>query len=328
MVQEVFENVYSIEVELPNNPLRWLNSYYIDNGGTSRDLLIDTGFNMPECRRALLAGMQELNIDPQNTDLFITHLHSDHCGNADMLEQMGCRIIMGRDDYAHLGTGSGHGWEDRRVRALEDGMSNEDFENIFLHNPAVQYLPKPFHARLVDDGNVLPYGRFSFECIETPGHTPGHMCLFDREKSLMFTGDHILFDISPNITFWPSVKDSLTDYIISLDKVRSLNVATALPGHRNCGRITANERIDQLFVHHEKRLAELEQMIREEPGLNGYELAGKMRWKIRATNWADFPPAQKWFAYGEALAHLDYLVNHGRVRREVKDGLSAYYADI
>ena len=110
----------------------------------------------------------------------------------------------------------------------------------------------------------------------------------------MFTGDHILFDISPNITFWPSVKDSLTDYIISLDKVRSLNVATALPGHRNCGRITANERIDQLFVHHEKRLAELEQMIREEPGLNGYELAGKMRWKIRATNWADFPPAQKW----------------------------------
>ena len=109
MVQEVFENVYSIDVELPNNPLRWLNSYYIDNGGTSRDLLIDTGFNMPECRRALLAGMQELNIDPQNTDLFITHLHSDHCGNADMLEQMGCRIIMGRDDYAHLDTGSGHG---------------------------------------------------------------------------------------------------------------------------------------------------------------------------------------------------------------------------
>ena len=51
MVQEVFENVYSIDVELPNNPLRWLNSYYIDNGGTSRNLLIDTGFNMPECRR-------------------------------------------------------------------------------------------------------------------------------------------------------------------------------------------------------------------------------------------------------------------------------------
>ena len=58
MVQEVFENVYSIEVELPNNPLRWLNSYYIDNRGTSRDLLIDTGFNMPECRHALLAGMR------------------------------------------------------------------------------------------------------------------------------------------------------------------------------------------------------------------------------------------------------------------------------
>ena len=81
-------------------------------------------------------------------------------------------------------------------------------------------------------------------------------------------------------------------------------------------------------MHHEKRLAELEQMIREEPGLNGYELAGKMRWKIRATNWADFPPAQKWFAYGEALAHLDYLVNHGRVRREIKNGLRAYYTDI
>ena len=64
-------------------------------------------------------------------------------------------------------------------------------------------------------------------------------------------------------------------------------------------------------------LAETEALLAEHPGMTAYETAGKMRWKIRAASWEEFPPSQKWFAVGECMAHLDYLRLHGRIRREM-----------
>jgi hypothetical protein len=49
-----------------------------------------------------------------------------------------------------------------------------------------------------------------------------------------------------------------------------------------------------------------------------------MTWKIRAKDWADFPTPQKWFAVGEAMAHLDHLIAQGRVVRTFADGLYYY----
>ena len=51
-----------------------------------------------------------------------------------------------------------------------------------------------------------------------------------------------------------------------------------------------------------------------------------MTWKIRAKSWADFPVAQKWFAVGECMSHLEHLIAEGRVRREIVDGQRAYFA--
>ena len=77
------------------------------------------------------------------------------------------------------------------------------------------------------------------------------------------------------------------------------------------------ERIEALLAHHERRLAETEALLAEHPGMTAYETAGKMRWKIRAASWEEFPPSQKWFAVGECMAHLDYLRLRGRIRREM-----------
>ena len=77
------------------------------------------------------------------------------------------------------------------------------------------------------------------------------------------------------------------------------------------------ERIEALLAHHERRLAETEALLAEHPGMTAYETAGKMRWKIRAASWEEFPPSQKWFAVGECMAHLDYLRLRSRIRREM-----------
>ena len=51
-----------------------------------------------------------------------------------------------------------------------------------------------------------------------------------------------------------------------------------------------------------------------------------MTWKIRASSWEDFPVAQKWFAVGECMSHLERLMALGQIRKEVLDGKTAYYA--
>ena len=78
MAIEVYPNIFKVEIPLPNNPLRSLNSYIIKS--ENRNLIIDTGFNIKECKDALMKGIEETKIDLKKTDLLVTHLHSDHAG--------------------------------------------------------------------------------------------------------------------------------------------------------------------------------------------------------------------------------------------------------
>ena len=81
MYTQIEENIYSIFVPLPDNPLKNLNAYFIRGEG-GRNLLIDTGFRRDECREALLEGLSGLGARLEDTDICLTHLHSDHSGLA------------------------------------------------------------------------------------------------------------------------------------------------------------------------------------------------------------------------------------------------------
>ena len=96
MVKKVYENIYMIEVSLPNNPLRVINAYVIK--GKNKSLLIDTGFNREECIADMFNGLKELDINIGNLELFITHLHSDHSGMASVFKDKGVKIYAGNID--------------------------------------------------------------------------------------------------------------------------------------------------------------------------------------------------------------------------------------
>ena len=68
-------------------------------------------------------------------------------------------------------------------------------------------------------------------------------------------------------------------------------------------------------------LDELTAILRARPGSTAYEAAAHMTWNIRSRSWDDFPLAQKWFAVGECIAHLDHLRRQGRLQREQQDGV-------
>lgn len=327
MVTEVFDRIYSIPVELPQNPLRSLNSYFIRGVGGGKNLLIDTGFRREECREALFGGLRELGADLQKTDVFLTHLHSDHTGLAPELGEAGCRVFMGRVDRDLLLHNERISWRSRQERLTHEGMPAPELEALFTKNPAVIYAPGPFDSEPVDEGDVLSYGGYDFEAISTPGHTPGQMCLYDAKSRVMILGDHVLFDITPNIVSWETMEDSLGTYLESLRKIAIYDVEVPLPAHRTTHGMTVPERVRQLTGHHEARLAETLAIVARGHGQTAYEIAGQMTWKISAKSWAEFPPGQKWFAIGEALSHLNYLRLRGKIRREMgPDGNYAYDA--
>ena len=325
-IQTLDTDLYTFPIPLPNNPLKWLNSYVVKGRGGERNLLVDTGFFMPECQAALDEGMRELDLDPEQTDVFLTHLHSDHSGNARYLKNKGCRILMGRVDYfRYMDTSKDH-WLEGGKLASREGMPWDHVKKMFRNNREVSVTSGGFRAELLDHGDLLSYNNHLYECVMTPGHTPGHMCLYDRQSKAMILGDHVLFDISPNITFWDGIENPLGDYLNSLKDLKRYDVQLGLPGHRNLPGVTVSQRVDELLSHHDRRLANMLYIIENEPGLNAYEIAGKMRWRIHAKSWEDFPPSQQYFAIGETLAHLDYLILDGRIRRETNsEGISSYY---
>ena len=324
MTEQAYKNIYRIYVPLTGNPLKSLNSYLIKAEGTGKNLLIDTGFNCEECLEALLAGMAELGATAENTDAFLSHMHSDHCGNAAALQKLGMKLLMTEPDYRFMNRLD---WQPRGLWYAAEGMPAEVWKDSLNKNPAAQYVSGPFDIVPLNDRDTLEYGGYTLRCIVTPGHTPGHMCLYIPEEKLLFSGDHVLFDITPNICAVAPGDDMLGEYLSSLEKIRKLDIAVTLPAHRGTGNVDVYSRIDALEAHHQKRLEEVLDIVRRSDGISAYTLTGLMRWNIRAKSWEDFPAGQKWFAMGEALAHIYRLCVLGKVRRELlDDGHVVYHA--
>lgn len=301
-----------------------LNSYFLAG---ERNLLIDTGFNQPECRDAMDAQLQALGADLGKTDIFLTHLHSDHTGLSTYLHRPGCAVYLSGTDAERRAAYSGETvWREKYTAYYYNGFSRAELEELWFSNPAKMEGPEPLPGGfdILSDGDELNCGGRKLRCILTPGHTPGHLCLYHEAGGTLFSGDHVLFHITPNICRWEGVQDALGDYLDSLEKIKSLPVRRLLPAHRaETGELTA--RVEELKAHHARRIAGAAEIVARIPGLTAYEIAGQMRWSIRCRSWTDFPLTQKFFAVGEAMAHLDYLETRGRVLHRMEDGKERYY---
>ncbi|WP_317855345.1 MBL fold metallo-hydrolase [Chakrabartyella piscis] len=319
LITKIYENpnIYRIDVPLPNNPLRNLNCYVIQDGGET--LVIDTGFNREVCKEALLAGFAELGIGNEHVNLFLTHLHADHSGLAfAAMKGRNGKTYISKVDYEYLQkVDQGEYWEKTDEAFIQEGFTREAVEELNGQNPANEYEPERlFDGALVEDGDVISVGKYDFRVIMVPGHTPGQACLYNEEQKILFTADHILFDITPNITFWVDVEDSLGDYLDSLVKIREVDIAVALPSHRK-NDMDVYVRIEEIIAHHYERLVETLEAVEKFPNAHGTQVASQLKWSMRGKTWAEFPLFQKWFAIGETLSHLDYLVVRGMVAKNI-----------
>lgn len=326
MPEQILPHLYRLPIPLPGNPLRELNAYLIRGG--DRALLVDTGFRQEPCRQALFSQLAELGLGPGDVDVLLTHLHSDHSGLApEAAGETGTIFISDVDRPALDCTREEKTarWAVTTARFAAEGFPTELLDSMEKTNPARSMAPpEGGHYESLTDGQVLEAGGFRLRALLMPGHTPGQMCFWLEKEGLMLLGDHVLFDITPNITAWTELPDALGAYLNSLDAIRAYAPVGALPGHRAPGELAP--RVDALKEHHRQRLEEAFQAVKHYPGAGAYELAGYMTWKIRARSWAEFPVAQKWFAVGECMSHLDHLMAQGRIVRKTEEGFHRYQA--
>lgn len=325
MARNLCSDLWQLDIPLPGSPLKNLNSYLILGEAGGRSLLIDTGFHWDACLEALERELDSLKVDRDRMDVFLTHLHSDHAGLATEMKRLGNRIYISSVDGPGIVAAGDPRWEAWYERFIPEGFSRDEIDEVRGFAPSQNGAAEELcEMVLLEDGDVLEVGSHRLQCILTPGHTPGHMCLYEPEQQWLFSGDHVLFHITPNICRWPIRRDSLGDYLDSLKKVRDLPVKLLLPAHRTETGVL-RERVDELLAHHERRIANTLEVMAGRPGMTAYEIAGEMKWRISCRNWTEFPLTQKLFAVGETLAHLDYLEWRGRVYWEEKDGLRLYY---
>ncbi|ACN13711.1 putative Zn-dependent hydrolase [Desulforapulum autotrophicum HRM2] len=310
MIKKLANNIFCIKIPLPETPLKSLNSVVFK--GKDRNLVIDTGLNHDSCFAAMTSGLTELGIDLNRTDFFITHFHADHFGLLHRLITPDSRIYFNRPEAELME--SWEGWEPMLEAAKVNGFPAEQLRAALENHPGFKHgsMWKPA-MQVIHDDYEIRVGDYTLRAIETPGHTLGHICLYEPENKIFIAGDHVLGDITPNIQCWEEDENLLKDYLCSLDKVYNLPVDLVVPGHRTLFT-DLKKRIDELKIHHQRRLEEVETIL-SKGSFDAYGTASQMTWEIRAASWEDFPIAQKWFATGEAISHLHLLEQENRIQK-------------
>jgi glyoxylase-like metal-dependent hydrolase (beta-lactamase superfamily II) len=168
--------------------------------------------------------------------------------------------------------------------------------------------PHPPVVRDLRSGEALLIGARQFEVIAAAGHSDGQLALYCRDERLLLCGDAVLMKITPNVGLWPwGDQNPLATFLATLERLAGLQVDLALPGH---GPLIDgfHARIGQLRGHHDERIEQMRLAVGG--GADAYHVCRR----VFATE--TLTSHQLRFAMAETLAHLEYLVAIGGLRRE------------
>ncbi len=296
-------------------------SVYIAETDRNR-FLIDTGMRPTTDEVLRKKGINTDRID----GIIITHLHIDHIGGAMAFRKnYGTKVIMGKKD-AELCYRIG---EDHRAYLgfLEDyyrsnGMNGTTLETLIREHPMhwefMNY--SEFEVdQFVEDG-AMPMGDPEMRVLATPGHSPGSISPYFPGEEI-FVGDHVLRNITPNISFYDRTSDMLSTYIRSLDRLKSMGFTKANPGHGKPFN-ELNSRIDEIKDHHRLRLEEVASIVSGD-WTTAFETTRKMRWS-KGRDFESMNQFEKNFAFGEAISHLRKLEHDGVVESAERDGINYF----
>ncbi|MFW9828011.1 MAG: MBL fold metallo-hydrolase [Candidatus Thorarchaeota archaeon] len=328
------EGIYQIKINVPF-AVKYVCLYLFKLNG--KNVLIDSGLNMGNWRKKLFSAFNYLNITIKDIDYcIISHIHTDHMGLVKILKEMNPSLKILMHDITHELLK----WEtnSNNLKELEQeatsvannlikyGISEEQGRRIvqfFTYWPKFLQYQKP--DIIVHDGDIL---FDQLEIIWTPGHSFGHICIFDQLSKYLFSGDHILSRITPHIGNFimpidmakkyeeEDFNNILKHYLASLNKIDNLNPKIIFPAHQEI-IYNPHERITEIKEHHKNRLEEILKVIKNNP-LTAYRIS-----QIHFGE--DLDEMNSFMALSEVLGHLFYLEAENKVKTVEKDGKLLYY---
>ena len=318
--KEVDDGVFRLTTSEPGDEVVSKVHCYLIETGARKFTLVDSGWASSGAELAA-AIRKELGDGVAVERLLLTHLHPDHFGGSKaIVKTYSSRMSYHRKENLH--------WtyynilrEDITRASILLGAPMDVLEAAKARITASRaLLPEP--DSYLADGTTIRGRSGAWRIVHTPGHSPGHVCLYRQRDRTLISGDHILERETPNVAFYPVPGYSaLRSYLTSLAKVKRLAPTRALPAH---GEVigAVNDKIDTLSAHHQERLLEVFQGLRG--GVRTVEeVAAYVKWSRGPLE--SLGRFNRWLATLETISHLEFLAECGVVQRE-SGPLHAYRA--
>lgn len=309
-VERVRPGLWSIPVPVADRPIRWTSCYaFQTSAGTA---LVDPGWPDDAAWDALCAGLRQAGTRIEDVHLVLaTHAHPDHLGLGERIRShTGARLAVHQADVGYLDARRAvtrqqlYGWlRSRGVPAVA-----RDIVEVRAAGWSAQPQPTPDWE--LHGGERVLGAEWEVRAVWTPGHTPGHVCFYDRRNRLLLSGDHVLPRITSHVSAGPAERDDgLIQYQNSLRTVGGLDVVEVLPAHEYRFAGLA-DRVAELAAHHEQRAGEIVSMLAGQPRLSTWAVVERLTW---SRPWESAGPRTQLLALTETYAHLMALQRAGSV---------------
>jgi glyoxylase-like metal-dependent hydrolase (beta-lactamase superfamily II) len=313
--ERVLPGVWRLRLPLPWPGVPHCNAWAIASGDGI--VLVDTGMHEPGSMAQLERAMDMVNLRVETIRLLVcTHAHSDHVGQAKpIVERAGCELWL-HPRHEHL-TRTAFDPDAALERRLEvartSGVPAAALDAYRERRKGGDYgvagIVEP--ARDLVDGVEVSTDLGTWRVVETPGHAPSHVCLWQPERRLLISGDHLLGRVSPYYDYGWS-KDPAGEFLASLDRVEDLDARLCLSGHgRTFSDVAGHIAANRTLVH--ERIARVRDVVTYDGPLTAFEAVprvfGEPLTPLNA-NW--------WIS--ETLCYLRHLEITGRVVREPGEG--------
>ncbi|MBI4288401.1 MAG: MBL fold metallo-hydrolase [Chloroflexi bacterium] len=329
---EIAGGVYQLKLPLPINSvvpdaiLGDAFSYLVK--GEDGYILIDAGWNDRRTLEIMLASLDAIEVKPAAIRwIVVTHYHPDHFGLVDKLRELtGARVAMHYLDMpdnvrsVYVSRPDAASWVQQWRRS--QGMSEADIAAMPALDHGVDHFLPPIDVDVrLKGGEEIDGLGASLKVVWTPGHTVGHICLYDGRRKILFSGDQVLPEITPHISVHPHTEgDPLGDYLDSLERLDRMDVNLVLPGHEYAFE-DIYRRNGEIRQHHYARLQETLKALGGGPE-TAYQVASELKWGPGP--WHAMSAMNRQLAMFETLAHLRHMQQRGQVQTFTSDGMDFY----
>jgi len=329
-MNEVLPGIFRIPLALENFSPGSVNVYLLRD--KTAYAMIDTGWDIPASLKSLNSQLAESGIHLSDIKkVILTHCHSDHLGLAGRLQKENQAIIyMHRLDL-----------ELTKIRyTREDDYWHKTELYIQSHGVPACELPQPDFAIpnpgplvspdvKLEGSEEIEAGDVRLRVINTPGHTPGHISLYEPVKKLLFSGDTLLPTIATNAaTHIQHMTNPIQQYLDSLTILKELEIDLVLPGHQQVFS-GHRKRIEELFDHYQQKSSKIIEVFEKKPSpLSAYQVACCLPWVLKSGTfpWKKLGAWDKRFAMMQTIALLEQLAFAGKLTRFSRAGWHFYQA--